>query len=158
MSELVIKVAINNGDLVNNESVNDYKAITLFDALRNTDVIKRYNEQGFHLGAYPCSKVYNPFQDNLYNYVCCLYPELCNDALNEVCSPYNSYQVSLDPSIAQWCGCHLQQVRLAYGLHGLKSLPVRFEQIWRFLLQSLETVVRMPQRPNKTLCQTGCQT
>ena len=27
------------------ESVNDYKAITLFDALRNTDVIKRYNEQ-----------------------------------------------------------------------------------------------------------------
>ena len=50
MSELVIKVAINNGDLVNDESVNDesvndYKAITLFDALRNTDVIKRYNEQ-----------------------------------------------------------------------------------------------------------------
>ncbi len=45
MSELVIKVAINNGDLVNNESVNDYKEITLFDALRNTDVIKRYNEQ-----------------------------------------------------------------------------------------------------------------
>ena len=45
MSELVIKTAVNNGDLVNNESVNDYKAITLFDALRNTDVIKRYNEQ-----------------------------------------------------------------------------------------------------------------
>ena len=42
MSELIIKTAVNNGDLPKKQ---DYKFITLFDALKNTSVIKNYNEQ-----------------------------------------------------------------------------------------------------------------
>ena len=42
MSELVISTAKKNGDLPKEE---DYKFITLFDALKNTSVIKKYNEQ-----------------------------------------------------------------------------------------------------------------
>ena len=42
MSELVISTAKKNGDLPKKQ---DYKFITLFDALKNTSVIKKYNEQ-----------------------------------------------------------------------------------------------------------------
>ena len=42
MPELVIKTARENGDLPKKK---DYKFITLFDALKNTDVIKNYNKQ-----------------------------------------------------------------------------------------------------------------
>ena len=42
MSELVIPTAKKNGDLPKKQ---DYKFITLFDALKNTSVIKNYNEQ-----------------------------------------------------------------------------------------------------------------
>jgi len=42
MSELVISTAKKNGDLPKEQ---DYKFITLFDALKNTSVIKDYNNQ-----------------------------------------------------------------------------------------------------------------
>ena len=42
MPELVIKTARENGDLPKEQ---DYKFITLFDALKNTSVIKNYNNQ-----------------------------------------------------------------------------------------------------------------
>tara|TARA_R100001082_G_scaffold103931_1_gene74923 strand:+ start:155 stop:352 length:198 start_codon:yes stop_codon:yes gene_type:complete len=42
MSELVIANARKNGDLPKKK---DYKFITLFDALKSTDVIKNYNKQ-----------------------------------------------------------------------------------------------------------------
>ena len=42
MSELVITNARKNGDLPKKQ---DYKFITLFDALKNTSVMKNYNEQ-----------------------------------------------------------------------------------------------------------------
>ena len=42
MSELVISTAKKNGNLPKKQ---DYKFITLFDALKNTSVIKNYNEQ-----------------------------------------------------------------------------------------------------------------
>jgi len=42
MSELVISTAKKNGDLPKKQ---DYKFITLFDALKNTSVIKNYNNQ-----------------------------------------------------------------------------------------------------------------
>ena len=42
VSELVISTAKKNGDLPKKQ---DYKFITLFDALKNTSVIKNYNEQ-----------------------------------------------------------------------------------------------------------------
>ena len=42
MSELIITNAKKNGDLPKKQ---DYKFITLFDALKNTSVIKNYNNQ-----------------------------------------------------------------------------------------------------------------
>ena len=43
MPELVIKTAKGNGDLPK-DSGRSFKALSLFDALKNTDVIKKYNE------------------------------------------------------------------------------------------------------------------
>jgi len=42
MSELVVSTAKKNGDLPKEQ---DYKFITLFDALKNTSVIENYNNQ-----------------------------------------------------------------------------------------------------------------
>ena len=44
MPELVIKTAIDNGDLPKDYG-RSFKAVTLFDALKNTTVVKNYNEQ-----------------------------------------------------------------------------------------------------------------
>jgi len=44
MPELVIKTAKENGDLPK-DSGRSFKALTLFDALKNTAVIKNYNKQ-----------------------------------------------------------------------------------------------------------------
>ena len=44
MPELVIKTAIDNGDLPKDYG-RSFKAVTLFDALKNTAVVKNYNQQ-----------------------------------------------------------------------------------------------------------------
>ena len=44
MPDLRIQTAIDNGDLPKNYG-RSFKALTLFDALKNTAVIKKYNEQ-----------------------------------------------------------------------------------------------------------------
>ena len=44
MPDLRIKTAKNNGDLPKDHG-RSFKALTLFDALKNTAVIKKYNEQ-----------------------------------------------------------------------------------------------------------------
>ena len=44
MPELRIKTAQDNGDLPKDHS-RSFKALTLFDALKDTTVIKKYNEQ-----------------------------------------------------------------------------------------------------------------
>ena len=44
MPELVIKTAKGNGDLPK-DSGRSFKALSLFDALKDTTVIKKYNEQ-----------------------------------------------------------------------------------------------------------------
>ena len=44
MPELRIQTAVDNGDLPK-DSGRSFKALTLFDALKNTAVIKNYNQQ-----------------------------------------------------------------------------------------------------------------
>ena len=44
MPDLRIQTAIDNGDLTKDNG-RSFKALTLFDALKNTTVIKKYNEQ-----------------------------------------------------------------------------------------------------------------
>ena len=45
MPELVIKTAKGNGDLPRKKRGRSFKALSLFDALKDTTVIKKYNEQ-----------------------------------------------------------------------------------------------------------------
>jgi len=44
MSDLRIKPAIDNGDLPKNHG-RSFKALSLFDALKDTTVVKKYNQQ-----------------------------------------------------------------------------------------------------------------
>ena len=44
MPELRIQTAVDNGDLPKDHG-RSFKALTLFDALKNTMVIKKYNQQ-----------------------------------------------------------------------------------------------------------------
>ena len=44
MPELRIQTAVDNGDLPKDHG-RSFKALTLFDALKNTTVIKKYNQQ-----------------------------------------------------------------------------------------------------------------
>tara|TARA_R100001129_G_C5143168_1_gene196565 strand:- start:96 stop:299 length:204 start_codon:yes stop_codon:yes gene_type:complete len=44
MSDLRIKPAIDNGDLPKNHG-RSFKALSLFDALKDTTVVKNYNQQ-----------------------------------------------------------------------------------------------------------------
>jgi hypothetical protein len=69
--------------------------------------MQKYAAQGFTLGTLPGLQGYNPFQEWLYNFVCCPYPGLCQSGLNRVCQTYTAQRISLNPALAQWCGCHL---------------------------------------------------
>ena len=69
----------------------------------------RYTDQGFEIGSLPGFPGYNPFQDFLYNNVCCPYPGLCQDGLETICADKTAQRISLNPAVAQWCGCHLPE-------------------------------------------------
>lgn len=67
----------------------------------------RLQEQGINIGTLPGFPGYNPFQDFLQTNVCCPYPGLCQSGLDTICAQYTAQRLSLNPAIAQWCGCHL---------------------------------------------------
>lgn len=67
----------------------------------------QYEKQGFQIGALPGFPGYNTWQDFMYNNICCPFPGLCQDALQEICSNKTAQRISLNPAVAQWCGCHL---------------------------------------------------
>lgn len=69
--------------------------------------MQRYEEQGFQIGSLPGFPGFNPWQDFLYNNVCCPYPGLCQSGLDEICSTKTAQRISFNPAVAQWCGCHL---------------------------------------------------
>jgi hypothetical protein len=69
--------------------------------------IEKYNKQGFTLGSLPGTEGYNPFQDLLYDNVCCPYASVCQDALEKTCSNKTAQRISLNPDLNKWCGCHL---------------------------------------------------
>lgn len=67
----------------------------------------RYQDQGFQLGTLPGFPGYNPWQDYLYNNICCPFPGLCQSGLEQTCATKTAQRISLNPAVAQWCGCHL---------------------------------------------------
>lgn len=70
-------------------------------------VLIRYTNSGFVLGSLPGQTTYHPFQDVIFKQVCCAYPEICQTALKKQCSNYTSQRLTLNPGIANWCGCQL---------------------------------------------------
>lgn len=70
-------------------------------------VMERLEEQGSRLGALPGFPDYDPFQDYLRNAVCCPYPGVCDSGLKNRCADVSAQRLSLNPTLAQWCGCHL---------------------------------------------------
>lgn len=69
--------------------------------------LAKYTAQGFAIGTLPGFPGYNPFQDFLYSTVCCPLPGLCQEGLQVACGTYTAQRISLNPAVAQWCGCHL---------------------------------------------------
>lgn len=69
--------------------------------------LKHYADNGYQIGAQPGTVGYNPFQDFLYNNVCCPYPSLCQSGLKQGCAALSMERISLSPSVTQYCGCHL---------------------------------------------------
>lgn len=72
-----------------------------------SEVMKRYEGQGYTLGSLPGLPGWDPFQEFIYEQVCCPYPGLCQGGLNDVCSSHDTTRISLNTSLLQWCGCHL---------------------------------------------------
>jgi hypothetical protein len=69
--------------------------------------VAKYTSQGFRIGTLPGLPGYNPWQDYLYYNVCCPISGLCQEALTNTCADRTAQRISLNPAVAQWCGCHL---------------------------------------------------
>jgi hypothetical protein len=72
-----------------------------------TAAFNRYQQQGFTVGTIPGFPGFNPWQDFIYNNICCPYPGVCQSGLETVCATKTAQRISLNPTTAQFCGCHL---------------------------------------------------
>lgn len=72
-----------------------------------SEVLTKYERQGFSIGMLPGSKGYNPFQNFLYDNICCPFPGLCQQGLSQICATKTAQRISLNPLLSNWCGCHL---------------------------------------------------
>lgn len=66
-----------------------------------------YAANGFVIGSLAGTAGYNPWQDLIYNEVCCPYPGLCQSGLANACARFTAQRISYNPEIARFCGCHL---------------------------------------------------
>lgn len=70
-------------------------------------VLEKYESQGYVLGAAPNEPGYHPFQEYLYENICCSFPALCAGGLRSACRNKTLDGISMNPSLANWCGCYL---------------------------------------------------
>lgn len=75
-----------------------------------TDIFKHYTDNGYVIGSFPGNKGYNIFQNVLYD-ICNEIPGLCQDSLQHICRNYNSSQLSNNPQLNIWCGCHMNKTQ-----------------------------------------------
>lgn len=69
--------------------------------------VQRYQEQGFTIGTMPGFQGFHPFQDFLYDNVCCPYAGLCQSMLRNEGEGKNMQQLSGNPELTKWFGCYL---------------------------------------------------
>lgn len=83
----------------------------------------RYLQDGYTIGAQPGTKGYNTFEEFLRKELCCAYPFLCSSSLNSICSTVKKEELSYNPSLASWCGCHLssEEYRKYTDLFGISQ-------------------------------------
>jgi len=72
-----------------------------------TLVGEKYTQNGYIIGSLPGTVGYSPFQDFLYNNVCCKFPMLCSSFLAATCAGYTMDQLQGNIAVANWCGCHM---------------------------------------------------
>jgi hypothetical protein len=71
--------------------------------------IAHYRAQGYQLGSTPGFSGYHPFQDFLYDNVCCPYPGLCQAMLRNQGEGHSVQQLSGNPELTRWFGCYLPE-------------------------------------------------
>lgn len=70
---------------------------------------EKYKENGYIIGSLPGTVGYSPFQDFLYNNVCCKFPVLCSSFLSASCAGYTMDQLQGNIAVANWCGCYMPE-------------------------------------------------
>jgi len=70
-------------------------------------VFDRYASNGFVIGSLPGTPGFNPFQDFLFQNVCCPYTSLCTAGLERTCAVYSTQGLVQNPAAVEWCGCYL---------------------------------------------------
>jgi len=71
--------------------------------------MERYRSQGFVLGAMPGFQGFHPFQDFMYDNICCPYAGLCQAMLREQGEGKNMQQLTGNPELTKWFGCYLPE-------------------------------------------------
>lgn len=72
-------------------------------------IFNRYAADGFVVGSEPGTLGYSPFQEVMYQ-ICCTVPIICQQGLNQTCSSYDAQRLSLNPNVANLCGCYLPDI------------------------------------------------
>jgi hypothetical protein len=65
-----------------------------------------YNNWGYRLGAPKGSSTYNDIEENIYS-ICSTSPGSCSDMLTEYCTGISSQDITSNPNLLRWCGCHM---------------------------------------------------
>lgn len=111
--------------------------------------IDRYQSQGFVLGSMPGFQGFHPFQDFMYDNICCPYAGLCQAMLRGQGEGKNMQQLAGNPELTKWFGCYLpeseyQDYSVKYNIQpactpvcnrvstipevGINAIPVKCEQ------------------------------
>ena len=67
---------------------------------------QKYTSFGFVIGATPGTVGYNNLQNTFYG-LCCNYPLVCQESLQNLCQIYNSTDLDNNLFASQFCGCNL---------------------------------------------------
>lgn len=78
-----------------------------------SQVITKYQQQGFELGALPGYPGYNGFQDTVLQPICRSIPGLCQSGLQYSCSNETTDTLARNPNRVPWCGCYLSSDQYA---------------------------------------------
>lgn len=86
----------------------NYSGLIWAQSLMN-QAFEKYLSLGYELGANYLSSQYNPWQDFIYQNVCCPYPAVCSNFLSKYCKKFSINDIISNPNLSNWCGCYLDE-------------------------------------------------